>query len=330
MRALAGALGGAPLTEGYFTHPALRKWVDGLAAGGGIDHVYAFSSSMAPYVAGPAWRTARKVFDFVDIDSEKWMEYANAARGPRRALYRLEGRRMRAFEYRTATMADVVVVVSELEAELFRAAAPDLAGRVHAVTNGVDGNRFDPGSPAVVSPSPYPDGAPIAVFTGAMDYRANIDAAVWFAEQVFVPLNRRQQHLRLFIVGANPAPAVTRLGTIPGITVTGQVADIRPYIAHATVAVAPMRIARGIQNKVLEAMAMARPVIATKAALEGIGAADGREIIVANDAPAFEAAIMDLLKDDRGNMLGLAARRFALENFSWADSLREMTNFLDP
>src|SRR5262249_13169349 len=161
------------------------------------------------------------------------------------------------------------VFVSDKEADLFRSLAPESASRVYGISNGVDTAFFDPSQ---AFENPFPPGSRTAVFTGAMDYWPNIDAAAWFAEKILPLLKSAGDGVRFYVVGSNPSPQVRALSADPRVVVTGRVEDIRPYMAHADVIVAPLRIARGIQNKVLEGLAMARPVIASPAALEGIDA----------------------------------------------------------
>ncbi len=266
LRSLSGMATGRPLTLPYFHDRAMRTWVRARLASGTIRRVLVYSSAMAQYVEG-AGAPLRRVVDLVDVDSDKWRQYAQRARWPMSAVYRREARRLLAYERRIAAAFDATVLVSGAEAALFRGLAPEAAARVHAVENGVDARFF---SPERTYPDPYGPGGPVLVFTGAMDYRANVDAVVWFTAEVFPALRRRVPQARFFIVGAHPAEAVRRLAARPGVHVIGQVPDIRPYLAHAVLAVAPLRMARGIQNKVLEAMAMARPVVASPEALDGL------------------------------------------------------------
>jgi glycosyltransferase involved in cell wall biosynthesis len=168
-----------------------------------------------------------------------------------------------------------------------------------------------------------------------MDYLPNIDAVVWFATAVLPIIRQNLPGARFFIVGSNPAEDVKRLAKLDGVTVTGRVPDVRPYICHATASVGPMRIARGIQNKVLEAMAMAKPVIVTSGALEGIDATPGREVILADDATAFADAAIRLTGTDgattaAGEALGQAARRLILERYDWDACLSGFDDLMRP
>lgn len=321
-RALARLRPGLPLSLGWFHDPALAAWVRRGLAARRWDAAVVYSSAMAPYVMGPrAHRPGfRRVLDMVDVDSAKWQAYAAGAAPPMRLVWAREAHTLLALERRAALDFDRTLFVSEEEARHFVSLAPDCAGKVDWVENGVDLTRFDPAEP---KPSPYPEGAVPIVFTGTMGYRPNIEAVVWFAESVLPRLRERTPAPSFWIVGANPAPAVQTLARLPGVHVTGTVPDVRPYLAHAAVAVAPLRIARGIQNKVLEAMAMARPVVATTAAFEGVRAVPGRDLLVAEGPEATASAVAAVL-DGAHPGLGEAARAAVRAAHDWAATLRRL------
>ena len=322
-RALMRARPGLPLTLGWFHAPSLRGWVDEGLAAGRWDAAFVYSSAMAPYVMGEAAAGLRRVLDLVDVDSEKWLAYAADARFPLRQIWAREGRTLLAFERRAAAIFDRTLLVSEPETARFAALAPEVAGRLDHVENGVDLARFAPGAGG---PSPYGT-APALVFTGTMDYRPNVAAVEWFARSVMPLL--ADTGAEFHIVGARPSAAVRALAALPGVKVTGRVADTRPYIAHAAAAVAPLGIARGIQNKVLEAMAMGRPVIATAAAFEGVRALPGRDLLVADGAEATAVAVRAVLRGDHPG-LGIAARRAMERGHDWAVTPRRLDAWLAP
>ncbi|HJU20805.1 MAG TPA: TIGR03087 family PEP-CTERM/XrtA system glycosyltransferase [Stellaceae bacterium] len=318
LRAMAKFRPGRPLTLDYFHSPALSRWIADTLAHHPIERLYVYSSGMAGYAA--ARQAAIRVLDLVDVDSEKWRAYAPRHGWPMRAIYRREADTLFAFERRAAMAFDRTLFVSEAEARHFAALAPECGARVDWLENGVDLERF---SPARSYSCPYPQDAQNLVFTGAMDYWPNVDAVLWFAKQVMPLLRRERPQLRFHIVGANPASGLLRLRGAPGIEVTGRVADIRPYLAHAAVAVAPLRIARGIQNKVLEAMAMARPVVATPAAFEGVRAVPGRDLLVCAEAEETARRIAEIL-DGRHPTLPAAARRAVERNHDWSSTLQRL------
>ncbi|MBW8897819.1 MAG: TIGR03087 family PEP-CTERM/XrtA system glycosyltransferase, partial [Massilia sp.] len=270
MRSLLALLKNRSLSLEYYRDPSLARWVDETVAKHNIERVLVFSGAMAQY-ADP-YRSARRVVDFCDVDSDKWRQYADQKSWPMNWLYRYEARQLLAYERRVARDYDASLFVSAPEADLFRQLAPESTAKIGHFSNGVDTDYFSPDQPHA---DPYPAGERALVFTGAMDYWPNVDAVQWFAADIFPALRERFAGLKFYIVGSRPAPAVQELARLPGVVVTGTVPDVRPYIAHAAVSVAPLRIARGIQNKVLEAMAMATPVVVSPQALEGIDAVPG-------------------------------------------------------
>ncbi|MFQ3621960.1 MAG: TIGR03087 family PEP-CTERM/XrtA system glycosyltransferase [Acetobacteraceae bacterium] len=322
-RALVRARPGTPLSLGWFRDAALESWVRGGLREGRWEAAFVYSSSMAPYVMAPEARLFR-VLDMVDVDSAKWAAYAAGAKPPLRQVWAREARTLLALERHAAAVLERTLFVSEEEANHFLALAPEASGRVDWVENGVDLARFDPARPW---PSPFPVGAVPLVFTGTMNYRPNVEAVSWFAETVLPALQPRFPGLGFWIVGANPAPAVQALGRRPGVHVTGTVADVRPFLAHAAAAVAPLKIARGIQNKVLEAMAMARPVIASPQAFEGVRATPGRDLLVAGDAEATAAAVAAVL-EGRHPGIGASGREAVRAGHDWSATLRRLDTLL--
>jgi sugar transferase (PEP-CTERM/EpsH1 system associated) len=268
LRSSRALLGRAPLSLSYYRSSELQRWVATTLSEQGIRRIVVFSSVMAQYVMqAAADPDCRAILDFVDVDSDKWRQYSLSKGWPLAALYSRESKALQRFERKAAAVFDLSVFVSRSEAELFRRLAPESARRVTFVENGVDTDYF---SPQRAYPNPYREGGPVFVFTGAMDYWANVDAVTWFASDVFPAIRRHTQAAQFYVVGIRPTEQVRRLAQRPGITVTGAVDDVRPYLAHARAAVAPLRIARGVQNKVLEAMAMARPILVSEQALEGL------------------------------------------------------------
>jgi len=321
---LRGLLTGEPLTLPYYRDAGLATWVRATTAQAPIDAAVVFSACMAPYAQ--ALDPARVLVDFVDVDSAKWTEYAPNHRWPLSWLYGREGARLLAYERSVAARVAHSFFATEKETELFLGKAPEAAGRVSAMNNGVDANYF---SPAADRASPFqPDETPI-VFTGAMDYWPNIDAVTWFAKEALPALRQARPGLRFHIVGRSPTPAVQALAG-PGVSVTGTVPDVRPYLQHAAAVVAPLRLARGIQNKVLEAMAMARPVVAAQPCVEALTATPGEEILSAQDAPDYVQAVQHLLQDPaRAAAVGRAGRERVLRSYDWSAHLAELGRRVD-
>jgi sugar transferase (PEP-CTERM/EpsH1 system associated) len=325
LRGLVGLLSGAPITIGYYRDAGLARWIRRLLQSREIRRIFVFSSSMAQYVLGEAAARTTRIIDFVDVDSDKWGQYARAKPWPASWIYGRESRTLLAFERRAAAAADSSLFVSEAEADLFRRLAPESADRVAALNNGVDLDFFDS---AARYPNPFAESAETLVFTGAMDYWANVDAVTWFAREILPQVRARRPRAEFCIVGARPAAQVQALAARPGITVTGRVDDVRPYIAHAALVVAPLRLARGVQNKVLEAMAMARPVLATPEALEGIDAEPGSEVLCASGTAFAEATVAALAAPELAD-IGRRARHRTEAAYGWTAHLAGLKTILE-
>jgi polysaccharide biosynthesis protein PslH len=302
------AMGAALLSGGSASVEACASWsllagVKSILATKPVTAVYAFSGQMAQFVPHDLGER-RFVMDFVDMDSAKFEAFSGFAN-------RQEAKRLFAFEKATAQRADLSLFVSDAEAEVFRAKSGLNRIQVQALENGIDLTLFHPehaGRAAVLGQGP------LIVFTGQMDYQPNVDAVIWFANQVMPRLGP----VRFAIVGRAPTPRVMALSALPGVTVTGEVSDTRDWIASADLVVAPLLLARGIQNKVLEAMAMGKAVLASPAAAEGIDAEADRDLLVADDAEAQALAIVKLLADtERSASIGKAARARMEARYSW-------------
>lgn len=311
LRSLAALATGEPLTLRYYRDAGLARWVKQVAARERLDAAVVFSSSMAPYAQCLG---VPVLVDFVDVDSAKWAEYAPRHAWPMSWLYRREGRKLLACEREVAGWAERSFFVTEKEAQLFRGLAPESAGRVEAMSNGVDCDHFSP-DPARASPFAA-DEVPV-VFTGAMDYWPNVDAVTWFAAEMLPTLRAKHPQLRYHIVGRNPAPAVQALAGA-AVNVTGTVPDVRPYLQHAAVVVAPLRLARGIQNKILEAMAMERPVVAAATCAEAMAPGTRSELIAAASPDDYVREVDALLRQPaRARAVGIAGRERVRAEYGW-------------
>jgi sugar transferase (PEP-CTERM/EpsH1 system associated) len=320
---LAALVRGEALTLAYYRDAGLARWVDSTCREQSIDAAFVFSSSMAPYLQHG---TVPVLLDFVDVDSAKWAQYAAARRGPSAWLYRREGGRLLAFERAACRRAARSFFVTEQEAALFARLAPDCAATIDVLGNGVDAARFAP-DPA--RKAPFATSAPVLVFTGAMDYWPNVDAVCWFARAMLPRLRERFPALTLQIVGRHPAPAVRELASA-AVVVTGTGEQQRLAGQHASVVVAPLRLARGVQNKVLEAMAMGRPVVAARPCVAAIGALDGAELLGADTVAEHVEAIAGLLADPaRAAAIGAAARLRVLASHGWEAQLAPLDRHLE-
>ncbi len=329
LRSLRGFLSGQALSLPYYADAQLRRWVAKTVADHGIRHAIVYSSAMAQFLPGGGAGFQRKVIDFVDVDSDKWQQYAQHKRWPLSWVYRREARCLLALEQTLAAQFDAGLFVSSSEADLFHQLSPATAHKIGFYNNGVNCDYFNPRFDAEDSQlSPFPQGVQPLVFTGAMDYWPNVDAVVWFAREVFPALRAAHPSLTFTIVGGNPARVVRQLAALPGVAVTGRVADVRPYLKHALAAVAPMRIARGVQNKVLEAMAMALPVLVSRKGLEGIDARDGEEVLLADSLADYQRLLAELFVGTHAAM-GQRARACVQRGFSWEDNLPEVVFLLE-
>jgi sugar transferase (PEP-CTERM/EpsH1 system associated) len=323
-RSLQGLATGSPLTLHYYQDAGLKRWVRELASQHALDASVVFSSSMAQYAVD--LRGVPMLVDFVDVDSAKWTAYAPAHRWPLGPLYAREGRELLAYERGVALQSRRSFFVTEREAALFRGLAPECAERVDVMGNGVDGEYFSP-SPARASP--FEEDETALVFTGSMDYWPNIDAVTWFVQEILPRVRESWPRVRFHIVGRAPSDAVHALAS-DAVRVTGGVPDIRPYLQHAGAVVAPLRLARGIQNKILEAMAMGRPVVASDACMAGIDAQAGNELLVASTAEDFAARIDELLRQPAcAAAVGAAARTKVVQRYSWDAHLAVIDPYLE-
>ncbi len=310
-----------------FGSSAMQGTVNGLLAAHPISCIFAFSGQMAQFV--PVKRDGiRFVMDFVDVDSAKFHTYADQASGIAARANRFEGNRLAAFEKSVAQRADLSVFVSAAEAALFRSRTGLSDSRVQSLDNGIDLDRYDP---TLSFERPEPSDRPMIVFTGQMDYRPNIDAVSAFAKETMPLILAKAPDALFAIVGRAPTEQVKALSHLPGVIVTGEVADTREWLAHAACVVAPLKLARGVQNKVLEAMAMRKAVIASSAAAEGINVKPGDGILVADTAQDEANAVLDLLNSpEKANSLADVARKSIENHYSWSAQLAPLKTMVFP
>lgn len=317
LKSMLGFITNEALSLPYYKNKALGHWVKAITAQHHIEKLVVYSSVMAQYVMTPKVDFINTVIDFVDIDSDKWQQYSTRKKWPLNWVYSREAKKLLGVEQKIADKFDSSLFVSSAEAEMFKQLCPQSEQKVSFYNNGVDTEYF---SPDIEVDNPYQSTEQVLVFTGAMDYWPNVDAVTWFAKKVFPGLKQRNSALKFYIVGSNPMDEVQRLDNDDGIVVTGRVTDVRPYLKHAIAAVAPMRIARGIQNKVLEAMAMARPVIVTGQALEGILAKHGEEVLLGSDELMLQKLVQQVV-DGEYMDIGTRARDKVMNDFSWEENL---------
>jgi sugar transferase (PEP-CTERM/EpsH1 system associated) len=312
LRGAASLVRGRSATEGLFGSRLLRRTLRQWARETQFDAALVFCSSVFPYLQIPELRELPAVVDLVDVDSQKWFDYAATTRGLKQYLFRVEGNRTRRLEMAACRRASTILLVSEAEAELFRRVCPN--DHTFSVPNGVDLDYFEGSGDR--------GRAGHCVFVGALDYRANIDGICWFCREVWPRVRAASPTATLAIVGRNPVRAVLDLRAIAGVEVFASVADVRPFLAEASVVVAPLQIARGIQNKVLEAMAAGRAVVASHPALEGLDVRAGEHVIEADSPDQWSSTIVRLFNDAaERSRLARAGRDFVRMHGDWETCL---------
>ncbi|QEG26635.1 hypothetical protein GobsT_13780 [Gemmata obscuriglobus] len=298
---------GASLSEGLFRSHQLARTLSAWAAETVFAAAVASSSALVPYLRLPALRHVPAVVDLIDVDSEKWLDFAAASRPPKRWLYRLESARVRKVEKALAGRVRAASVVSRAEAQVYDSFTH--AGAATVATNGVDLDYFAPAGC---------EQQQACAFVGALDYLPNEDAAVWFARDVWPEVHARFPHAEFRIIGRKPSPAVRALAHLPGVKLVGQVPDVRPFVASSSVVVVPLRLARGVQNKVLEAMAMAKAVVAAPPALAALGTEPGVHLLSAASREDWVRGVSELFTDAaRRQELGAAARKYVEQHHHW-------------
>ena len=334
-------LSGLPLSVPYFYSRGIQQHVDTLLQRENIRTIFCFSSPMGEYVLrSRASEVNNKllILDFCDLDSDKWRQYSKSSTWPMSWIHAREASLLLKYEAHLNHFFDHSIFISRAEAELFQPYAPR-PERITIVPNGVDHAFFSPESAPQAPFSSEQDGSrenqesppsrsPVLLFTGAMDYEANVDGVVWFCHTALPELQKRFPGLKMYIVGANPSPAVQRLAG-ESIIVTGYVEDIRTYYRMADVCVVPLRLARGVQNKVLEALSMAKPVITTSKVLQGVKASPGQDLLVADSGQEFVDQALNLLNNpDQASAFGRRGREFILESYDWTGNLQGLRSLL--
>lgn len=315
-----------PLTVSHFYSFRLQQQIDALLDQIDVDAVICFSSPMAEYVfrsrhAGGKLARAVRIMDLIDVDSYKWRQYAQRSSWWKAWIYHYEAATLARYERRIADSFQHLLVVSWQEKCYFP--GPSVV-HLDAMSNGVDLGYFAPGHAGKIQLPPHS-----LVFTGVMDYWPNIEGVTWFVNDVLPLIRARIHDVRFFIVGRSPARNVQRLSAIPGVHVTGFVDDVRDYLADASVCVVPLRVARGIQNKILEAMAMSKLVVTTSQAFEGIQAEPGNDIMVADSTEQFAAMVIAAIENTaRTIQQGKNARASMERAYSWQENLSVLDGYL--
>lgn len=328
--AIGALISGRSVTQHCFYAKELQQKIDDYLDQFDPVAIISFCSSTADYLfrsRHPLATLQDKVLlnDLIDVDSVKWSQYAEKHSGFMGWIYRREARLLATSEEKIVASFDRTFLVSEEERTVLAQHAS--VEKVEALSNGVDLNYF---SPDKVDIQQQQIAECKLVFSGAMDYWPNVEGAVWFAEKIFPLIKQAVPQAIFCVAGRNPTEQVLALKEIPGVEVTGTVPDMRDHLATATICVVPLKIARGIQNKVLEAMAMAKPVIATSGAATGTKAVNGEELIIADDERQMANEIITLLADaEKRNDIGLKAREYVEREHSWETHLRRLVEIIE-
>jgi sugar transferase (PEP-CTERM/EpsH1 system associated) len=317
--AVRSFLRGEPLSCGFFYSREFQDKVQGALAAESYDVIFVYCSSMAQYVPWPL--AAPVVMDFVDIDSAKWSQYGKRSRPPLSWVYEREARTLAAHEQKWARVSSSTIVATRQEAALLCGEAIPAA---EVVNNGVEiPAEREGGIPIKIRGL-----QPFALFVGTMDYRPNVDAVEYFAEEILPRIRVSHPELKFLIVGRNPTRRVCKLARNPGVVVTGTVPDVEVYLAACTVVVAPFRIAQGIQNKLLEALAVGKPIVSTPGPAAAIAATHGETLLIADTPGKFADAVVALLDDPALGCRFSKGVEFVRKNFSWHENLKHMEHLL--
>lgn len=320
LRAAGGLFTDAPASIAYYRSPAMHEAVQRALLSETYDLIFVYCSSMAQFVPRPA--PAPTVVDFVDADSSKWKQYAKHSSFPKSWLYEREGRTLSAYEKHVADGCTLSLVTTLQEVS-------DLGGgacqAVEVIENGVTPPKLEE---AQTPPAEIRALQPYAVFVGTMNYRPNVDAVIHFAEEIFPLLRQSHSQLRFLVVGRDPTPAVQKLARLPGVIVTGPVPDVHRYVAGADVAVAPFRIAQGVQNKVLEALVAGIPVVLTSRPARAIGSNARETLLVADTPMEFANAVRSALDNPEVRRRSREAAPKLKEMLAWSTSLRRLEELL--
>jgi sugar transferase (PEP-CTERM/EpsH1 system associated) len=307
-----------PSSMAYFHSPRLADRIEALLASVRFDLIFVHCSSVAPYIENV--RGTPKILDFGDMDSQKWIEYARFKPFPLSLGYRLEGAKMERAEKRLARRFDLCTATTRAEWETLESYGTGVAS--DWFPNGVDSDYFAP------TDEEY-DRDTIS-FVGRMDYYPNQECMFDFCARTLPLLHARRPSLKLAIVGADPSPRVRRLAQLPGVSVTGSVADVRPYLSRSALMIAPLNIARGTQNKILEAMASGVPVVTSRVAAGGVDAADPEHFLSASSPAEYAAAILRILDDgSERQRLSRAGRARMLSHHSWEKSMQRLDGIIE-
>lgn len=312
------------ISEALYYSKHLENWIAELIQTETIDSIICFSSAMGQYALKFKDQVKTHIVDYVDVDSEKWRAYGLTRFFPLNLVYLREAKKLLLLEKKIAKSVHASLFVTEDERKLFEEVS-NLSEHTYTIHNGVDIEYFNPD---LHFENPYQDTDLNIVFTGRMDYWPNVEAVQWFCSNVFKTIQATHPNSKFYIVGAKPTQTVEHLAAISNVIVTGQVSDIRPYLKYATVSVAPLQIGRGVQNKVLEAMAMRVPMVVSESALTGIQCQPNLPVVVAESIAEWVEALSHIFIQYPNMELRSNLRKNILDQYSWDQTLKPLATLL--
>lgn len=327
LRGMKAFVTGEPITLPYYQSLKMQQWVMDVVAQQHISKMFIYSACMAQYVLHDQLAAVHKIMQFADIDSDKWRQFADKQHFLMRLVYLREHKKLADYEQTVAAKFDLSCFISDAEVAMFKSMlTPALHDKIKPLCNGIDSDYFSPHALKVEKAEYDLQDENYLVFTGAMDYVPNADSVIWFVETLWQRLHQAHPDSAFYIVGSSPSAKVRALTKYAGVVVTGRVADVRPYLHHAKAAVAPMQMARGIQNKILEAMAMALPVLTTSLGAEGLENCLNQQVYVTDDCEQMYAWLDKKLSSP--HQIATESRNWLKENYSWEAKLNPLLHYL--
>lgn len=319
-----------PVSKYHYKSADMENWVKDVVEKRKISRLFSYSAGTAQFIESSHYETCVRVLDMADVDSDKWTQYANNKPFYSSWIYRRESKLVANYEQKILNEFDAVTLITDDERDLFRRMSAAVnRKKIVTLGNGVDTEYFSPDAEFDFTERPD-EGHQLICFTGAMDYWANVDAVVWFVENVWPELRRQHSELYFYIVGGKPTQKVKELARVDGVVVTGRVVDVRPFVAQSLLCVAPLRIARGVQNKVLEAMSMGKAVVMTSMGQEGIKIPDIQNSLVADEAVSQSEIIGELINQyQKAEQIGGVNREWIIQNYGWESALSLLEQLLE-
>lgn len=323
-------IAGKPVSTHHYNNQAMQNWVDDVISRRNIDRLMAYSGGTAQFIEHQKYAGKKRILDMADVDSDKWRQYAENKPVYSSWIYSREQRLVEAYEQKILREFNAVTLITDEERDHFRHISPAaLREKIVTLGNGVDTDYFNPEAEFDYTDSPDKNHKVIC-FTGAMDYWANVDAVVWFVENIWPAVRSAHPDMYFYIVGGKPTDKVKSLAAVDGVVVTGRVVDVRPYVIQSLLCVAPLRIARGVQNKVLEAMSMARPVVMTSMGQEGIALPSAQQSLVEDEIKQQVALITQLVYEpDTLTRIGAENRAWIIKHYGWDGALALLDKLLE-